>query len=92
MPVSKPPTLAELQAAADTANASLAAARRELDQARLAVYSAADAYYQAVLAVTTPLPAAKAAATTVPPIDAASARLDQALAAYEQLRRDLGLN
>jgi hypothetical protein len=98
-------TLTELKTAADTASTKLYAAQARLETARADVIQASAAQHQAILNAVTdqppapapaPAPAgpAKARTASVPAVDpvaAAAKRVADALAAYEQVRRDLGL-
>jgi hypothetical protein len=96
-------TLADLQTAAAAADAKLRDAQARLENARADVIQASAAQHQAIIALVTdqapiaaPAPAgpAKARAASVPAVDpvaAAAKRVADAIAAYEQVRRDLGL-
>lgn len=85
-------TFADLKAAADTAAVNLRAAQSRLEQARADVILASAAVHQAIIASVTdqPAPPGKTAAP-VDPVAVAEKRLADALAAYAQVRRDLGL-
>jgi hypothetical protein len=93
------PTMADLKTAADTADAKLRDAQSRLEQARTEVVLASAAQHQAIVALVSDQPSAaattnpKAKTASVPtdPLAQAAARLAAALAAYDQVRRDLGL-
>jgi hypothetical protein len=96
-------TLADLKAAADAADAKLREAQARLETARADVVQASAAQQQAIVALVSDQPAAPVAAPSGPakarvasvpavdPVAAAAKRVADALAVYEQVRRDLGL-
>jgi hypothetical protein len=94
-------TLADLKTTAEAADAKLRDAQSRLEQARAEVIQASAAQHQAIVASvsdqppTPPAPAAsaKARAASVPvdPLAATTRRLAEALAAYELVRRELGV-
>jgi hypothetical protein len=93
-------TLPDLKTAADAAAAKLRDAQGRLEQARADVVTASAAQHQAILTSVTdqPTPAApaapaKARAASVPldPVAVAAKRLADALAAYDAVRRELGV-
>lgn len=95
------PTLADLKATADTATTKLYAAQARLEAARTEVIEASAAQHQAIIASVSdqppapsaPASSAKARAASVPvdPLAATTRRLAEALAAYELVRRELGV-
>jgi hypothetical protein len=93
-------TLTDLKTTAEAADAKLRDAQARLEQARADVVTASAAQHQAIVASVSdqPTPAAapvagKARAASVPvdPVAVAAKRLAEALAAYEQVRRELGV-
>jgi hypothetical protein len=95
-------TLADLQTAATTADAKLRDAHARLEQARDDVIQASAAQHQAIVTSVSDQPpqqpaptvakgAVRAASVPVDPVAAAAKRLADALAAYEQVRRELGV-
>ena len=88
----------DLQSTANTAAAKLRDAQGRLEQARIAVIEASGAQHQAIVTSVsdqpaTPAPAPKGKSASVPldPVAAAAARLAAALAAYDAVRRELGI-
>jgi hypothetical protein len=96
-------TLADLQTAATAADAKLRDAHARLEQARDDVIQASAAQHQAIVTSVSDQPpqqpaapvaakgVARAASVPVDPVAAATKRLADALAAYEQVRRELGV-
>jgi hypothetical protein len=93
-------TLADLRSAADTASTQLAAAQSRLEKARADVVIASAAQHQAIVDSVSGQPAppsaapavkARAASVTVDPVATAAKRLADALAAYDTIRRELGI-
>lgn len=93
-------TLADLRTAADTADTRLRDAQCRLEAARTEVVLASAAQHEAILLSVSDQPApapaatpakAKAAAAPVDPVTAAAKRLADALAAYDTVRRELGI-
>lgn len=94
------PTMADLKSAADTATGKLHDAQGRLDAARAEVVYASAAQHAAIIASVSDQPApaapatapkAKAASAPIDPITAAAERLMRALAAYDAVRRELGI-
>lgn len=90
--------MADLKTAADAAAAKLRDAQSRLEAARAEVVLASAAQHQAIVASVsdqpaTTAPAAKAKAASIPvdPVAAAAKRLMEALAAYDAVRRELGI-
>jgi hypothetical protein len=94
------PTLADLKTAADTADAKLRDAQSRLETARADVILASGAQHQAIVASVSDQPpvaapptvkAKAAAALPADPLIVAAKRLADALAAYDAVRRELGI-
>lgn len=91
-------TLTEMQATADAAAAKVRDAQARLESARGEVVQASAAQHQAIVASVSDQPAppappaaAKARAVQASPVTAAAERLAKALAAYDVVRRELGV-
>jgi hypothetical protein len=93
-------TLADLKTAAEMAAGKLRDAQSRLETARADVVLASGAQHEAIVASVSDQPAAapaaapskaKAASVPVDPVAAAARRLADALAAYDAVRRELGI-